>query len=241
MNKGYIKSGPGPVQESQNGEICSKPIVLVGETGKLETLQTLRRLGWGRMFVDKPPSPFEGEHWGFDNRAFIAWKHNTPWSAADFQRRLDRAQLCAYLPYLAVVPDIVAAGLRSLEFSLEWHAKLQRRGFWPWYLAVQDGMKVSDVAPHVAKFAGLFLGGTEKFKSSTGYRWKVLATSNGRRFHYARVGTPAKLVSAFKIGADSCDSAFPLWTEERLRIFAARWEGLDYQLNLALHEPVLKL
>ena len=232
------RGGSTPLQTE--GCRSDRPIVLVGETGKRETLRALRRLGWGRMFVDKEPHPFDGERWGFDNRAFIAWKNGTAWDGDAYKRRLDRARIIPIRPYLAVVPDIVAAGKHSLEFSLEWHEKLACLP-WPWYLAVQDGMDLADVAPHVAQFNGLFLGGTERFKARTGYRWCQLAHEHGRRFHYARAGTPAKLVSAFKIGADSCDSAFPLWTEERLRIFAARWEGLDFQLQLALHEPVLNL
>ena len=61
------------------------------------------------MYVDKRPQPYPFEPWAFDNRAFIAWKNNTPWSAGDFLRRLDVAAGCASDPYMAVTPDIVAA------------------------------------------------------------------------------------------------------------------------------------
>jgi hypothetical protein len=131
-------------------------------------------------------------------------------------------------PILAVTPDIVAAGMRSLAFSTQWRMSHKLPSEWPWYLAVQDGMTVNDVKPHLHLYAGLFLGGTDRFKE-TAFRWCELAHRYGKKFHYGRAGTPRKLMSAFKVGADSCDSAFPLWTTERMLAFEHIHQGLGYQ------------
>jgi hypothetical protein len=120
-------------------------------------------------------------------------------------------------PILAVVPDIVAGGQRSLDFSLDWVMRLPNG--WPWYLAVQDGMETHQVEDSLHLFSGIFLGGTDRFKR-TAYRWCNLAHAHQKRFHYGRAGTIAKLLHAKKIGADSLDSAFPLWTNQRLETFA---------------------
>lgn len=204
------------------------PLVLVGETRSASNLATLRKLRWGRMFVDRAPTPYPFEPWGFDNQAFIAWRNGLPWDESAYLQRLATACNVPSDPYMAIVPDIVAAGLHSLDFSLKWRTGALREIDWPWYLAVQDGMQVADVEPHLHLFSGVFLGGSDRFKS-TAYRWRVLAHKHRLKFHYGRASTPRKLVSAHRCGADSCDSAFPLWTVGRMRTFAGCWSGLDRQ------------
>jgi hypothetical protein len=39
------------------------------------------------------------------------------------------------------------------------------------------------------------------------------------QLHYARAGTPAKVKHARDSGADSIDSAFPLWEQSRFEEF----------------------
>lgn len=201
--------------------------VLVGETRSRKNVAMIQELGWGRMFVVQRPTPEPFEPWGFDNGAFVAFCQGKNFPEYDFLRRLEQARDDVETPYLAVTPDIVAGGCTSLQFSAEWRTQLQDVA-WPWYLAVQDGMTIEDVRPHLPMYAGIFLGGTDRFKA-TAYRWCELAHEHGLKFHYGRAGTPGKLVSAFKVGSDSCDSAFPLWTSERMRTFSLRWQGLDHQ------------
>jgi len=121
------------------------------------------------------------------------------------------------VPALAALPDIVAGGLRSLEFSLAW---LERLPDWPWYLVVQDGMRLEEVEPELPSVAGLFLGGTTRFKQSA-LLWARLAHAHGKRFHFARAGTLARIELAQRVGADSLDSSFPLWTRERFDTFVS--------------------
>jgi hypothetical protein len=204
------------------------PLVLVGDTRSKTNLEILQANDWGRMVVTKRPAPYPFEKWGFDNGVFAAWLKGLPFPETDFLRRLEVAEKVNSEPYIAVTPDIVAGGCMSLQFSTSWRMSHRLPSSWPWYLAVQDGMTPDDVKPHLHLYAGLFLGGTNRFKA-TAYRWRVLAHQHRMKFHYGRASTPGKLVSAFKCGADSVDSAFPLWTAERMRIFVARWQGLAEQ------------
>src|SRR3972149_6145277 len=143
---------------------------LLGETRSKEIIERLQLLGWGRMFSDAHPTPYPGEPWGFDNGAFSAWLNQRPFPTDRFLWRLEHA-LDRGTPYLAAAPDMIAQGQASLEFSLGWLDRLPK---WPWYLVVQDGMNISDVEPVLDCFAGIFLGGTTRFKS-TAPEWCALA------------------------------------------------------------------
>jgi len=216
--------------------------VLIGDTRSFKNIARLKELGWGRMFAGVKPTPFEGEPWGFDNGAYKNWTDGMPFDEARFLYRLWQAVAYAGKPYLAVVPDIVAAGCSSLEFSLGWIRRIRKPlllpvqphcdapfdqmrnptlhsvAHWRWYLAVQDGMTIHDVRPHLSEFDGIFLGGSDTFKAQA-WRWRVFAKDNGKPFHYARAGTLPKLESALKMKADSLDSAYPLWEKERFARF----------------------
>lgn len=214
--------------------MSSRPVVLLGEFTGRRTAR-LQELGWGRMWlaVGRHVRTYPGEPWGFDNAAFRLWRRGQPFEALPYQRRL--WNLTGYAiehgaPYLAVVPDIVAAGERSLRFSRLWVSACRGepgdgapRTSWPWFLAVQDGMELDAVAADLHLYDGLFLGGTAAFKWRTAAAWSALAHGAGKRFHYARAGTLAKLAHAVEVGADSVDSAFPMWTAERWARFERAW------------------
>lgn len=192
------------------------PTVLVGEcTGRL--VPELQRLGWGRMWmaIGRNIYTYPGEPWGFDNGAFRDHLAGRPFNSAAYRERLPKVLHHASKPILAVIPDKVAAS-DSLAFSLHWRDELP--DLVPWYLALQDGMKRSEVLPHVHRFAGLFLGGSDRFKSRA-REWCAFAHDHGLRFHYGRAGTPLKLDHALESGADSLDSTFPMWTKKRFRYF----------------------
>jgi hypothetical protein len=146
---------------------------------------------------------------------------------AVYQQRLDRAYKVG-TPYMAVLPDVVAGGMQSLDYSLSWIDRVPK--VWPWFLAVQDGMTPADVAPALASVSGIFLGGTNQFKR-TAPEWARLAHDAGKLFHYARAGTKRKLVHAFMSQADSLDSTFFLWKRERFDAFERWWRGLPQLLE----------
>lgn len=204
---------------------------MLGETRKRAFVAELQRLGWGRMFTLRPPTPYEGEPWGFDNGAFIDWRQGVPFDGERFRRRVGYAVAHVEPPYLAVLPDVVGGGRRSLDLSLSWIGDLPPE--WPWYLAVQDGMTVAEVAAVLPAVSGLFLGGSNAFKA-TAATWCALAHAAGKPFHYGRAGVWRKVRHAQEVGADSCDSAFPLWSEPRFRQFIAHCLGGHPQLQLTL-------
>lgn len=193
-------------------------IVLTGEQSPGAAINVrLRALGWGRVFIHRLPVPWAGEAWALDSGVYGDWLAGRAWDADDFQRRVERAHAVGR-PYMAVTPDLVGDAA-SLDFSLGW---LKRLPDWPWFLVLQDGMTVDDVRPVIGLFKGLFLGGTNRFKT-TAPIWAKLAREHGIPFHYGRAGTPGKLATAREVGAQSCDSSFPLWTVARFNYFVREW------------------
>ena len=150
--------------------------ILLGETRKKTFVAEMERLGWGRMWTVGTPKPYLNEPWGFDNGAYVAWIRKRPFPEDKFLKRLEKAFRVG-IPYMAVCPDLVARGIRSLDFSLGWLPALPQN--WPWYLAVQDGMTWNDVEPVIHNFTGLFLGGSDEFKR-TAWTWRVLSLNHGK-------------------------------------------------------------
>jgi hypothetical protein len=167
------------------------------------------------MWTEKRPLLYENEPWAFDNGAYGCFLAGRPFHDDRFRYRLDRASDLPE-PLFGVTPDIVGGGLLSLEFSLGWRERLPNH--WPWYLVVQDGMIVEDVEPCLDGFEGLFLGGTTRFKS-TAETWCELAHKWHKGFHYGRASVLSRVQDAKRIGADSLDTSFPLWTRGRLAEF----------------------
>lgn len=196
-------------------------IVLLGDTRSKKNVETLKRLGWGRMRILNMTKPFDGEPWALDNGAFGAWRGGKPFDADGFRRRVAKA-LTMPRPFMCVLPDIVAGGLESLALSLRWLDELPAS--LPWYLVVQDGMTPADVEPHMARLAGLFLGGTDAFKG-TAKTWADLAHAHGKPFHFGRAGSVPKIEMALGSGCDSLDTTFPLWTNERMALFEKLMKG----------------
>lgn len=204
-------------------------IVITGDTRSVEMINLLKSLGWGRMFIDRKIIPYPNEPWGFDNGAFRDWKKNKEFDTDRYLKAVETAITISnnyHYPYLSVIPDLVAKGLKSLEFSDKWVDKLKvfiGPTFYKlnWYVAVQDGMTIEDIEQFLKKHPfvkGIFLGGTDKFKS-TAVIWSSLAKQHSLKFHYARAGTPKKYAKAKLAKADSIDSAFPLWVKDRLEYF----------------------
>lgn len=119
-----------------------------------------------------------------------------------------------------VLPDIVAGGLASLDFSLRWSNRCLSATDLV-LIAVQDGMEPADLEPHVGTRVGVFLAGSTPWKLANAERWGTwcaerpckhpLATSeDGRRgcyFHFARVNTLIRFRLAWGSGADSVDGS----------------------------------
>ncbi|MFL5384698.1 MAG: hypothetical protein ACJ8GN_19415 [Longimicrobiaceae bacterium] len=165
---------------------------------------------------------------------------------------------------IIVVPDRIGDGLGSLVESIDWlhdyWSELQSRAdeddstydaclrafmsreHMPWYLGVQPGMTPHDLdaacwhcdEPIRDHFAGILLGGTASWKGRTGAFWAAYARRHRLRLHYPRAGTPAKFDHAVEIGADSIDSALPLWTMDRFEQFRGHVMYGPLQISLSL-------
>ena len=201
-------------------------IALTGDTRSSRIVAELRRYGIGRMFIRKKFRPYPNEPWGFDSGAFVDYLAGKEFDLRRYGEALYKAIDMSekyHPPYMAVLPDIVGGGLKSLELSITtFELKLKWLRF-PWYLAVQDGMEnyVKDIELILKAYpdiVGIFLGGTDEFKK-TAILWSTLAHKYGRKFHYARAGSIKKIRGAIRAGADSLDSALPLWTNQKLERF----------------------
>jgi hypothetical protein len=192
--------------------------VFTGTTYNAEMIAALQERGYGRMYVDRWPPLYEGEVWAFDNRAYSDFLKGKQFDEKAYARRLDKAQALG-TPYLAVLPDLVMQGARSLQFSAEWAERVQQ-GKWPmrvWYVAVQNRVTVQAVEDFLQSYdvGGVFVGGDDTFKQQTSRQWVELAHRHGRLCHIGRLGTPGKIRWGYGVGTDSFDSSFMLWTLER--------------------------
>lgn len=190
--------------------------ILIGDGSGKRLKRICQQYGIGRMLCQNWPELYEDEPYGFDNGAWGFREEGwTPKNEGKWLVRLNRVMGFAWKPYMAILPDIVAGGDKSLELSISWIGNLPD---WPWYLAVQDGMTVAKVIDVLDRVDGIFLGGSDSYKKYAGY-WCKTAHHLGKKFHYGRAGTLNKLAHAIAIKADSLDSAFPLWTKDRLWSF----------------------
>lgn len=192
--------------------------VYVGQTRARGWITLLESYGFGEMCVREEVPP-RREPWVFDNGAFKDWTAGRSFDAAKYERALDTVWLqCRSMPAFTVAPDIVAGGLESLRFSDLWVARLRGLGA-PVALVVQDGMTEADVAAAIDPYDVIFVGGTLPWKLKTGKAWVDFAHRYGRKCHIGRMGTEKKVRAALRWGADSIDSALPLWSANNLKRF----------------------
>lgn len=191
--------------------------VYIGRTRSSKLKAEFQSYGWGEMVspTDWPPS----RHYALDNGAFVAWTNGQEFNTPAFLRLVERAACWPVAPDFLIAPDIVAGGARSLEFSLSWVKRIQ--GFCPLYLAVQDGMTPENVAPELDPFAGVFVGGSTRWKIRTAENWAALAHGLRLQCHVGRVGTARRVRWAHMAGIDSIDSTTPLWKRSNLEVFRA--------------------
>ena len=198
-------------------------VFLTGDTqGKW--VREIRSLGWGRMLVQRVFPVEPEEPWAFDCGAFSAWVNGEAWDAAGYWKRLKEAVALPTRPLFAVIPDRPAHP-ESLSFSLAWWERVANYPF-PWFLAVQDGMRPEEVRELLPLFAGLFLGGSTEFKRTCRV-WCDLAHAQGKRFHYARASSPKTLRLAWEIGADSADSVQAIRSAGEFAKYRAEWHRLN--------------
>ena len=171
-------------------------------TGTKRNLEALRVHGWRILLTpDNPKRRPELCH-GIDNGAWGAFQKQIPFDAAAFLSLVERHGDAADF---VVIPDIVAGGMASLEFSLTWLDRLQHLE--KILLPVQDGMDVLTVAAVLHQYPkmGIFLGGTTEWKLSTMLQWGILAAAMNRHYHVGRVNTMRRIRLCAEAGASSFD------------------------------------
>lgn len=180
--------------------------IYIVNDGSREHIELMKRNNWGRMHVANDwKYPETNLDWALDNGAYSCWKNNLPFNDIEFEDVLQKIEQSISNPDFIVVPDIVAGGYQSFDFSMKWLNKIPAG--YNCYLAVQDGMKLDYIADYVDLFEGLFVGGTIKWKLKTAHEWVQLAHDYNRKCHIGRAGTLKKLIWARYINADSIDSS----------------------------------
>ena len=177
-------------------------IAYASRTGTRRTLQALQKAGWRLLVSARGVLRSEGFPYALDNGAWTAFQRGEPFDVRAFSKAVEWG---GHDADWLILPDIVAAGLDSLAFSMEWAPRLA--GVCPLMLAVQDGMTVADIAPIVGKDIGIALGGSTEWKERTARSWGALACRTGARFHVLRVNTARRIRICQDAGAHSFDGS----------------------------------
>ena len=201
--------------------------VYFGEpTGKM--VELVRKEGIGAVLTPfrlVRPYPYKFRFFFYDNGAFVYWKRGESFDGSRFLRGLERVLKSFYpqRPDFVVIPDLVAQGEESLEFSLSWYRVLERDyPELPLAFVVQDGMdagRVAGILRTLPNVRVLFVGGTIPWKVQTTPVWKRVARELKLAIHIGRVGTVRRLRWVKSVGVDSIDSSLPLFSKQKLRSF----------------------
>lgn len=197
-------------------------IIYLSDGGNCAAIvEETKRLGCRHMVDPRRYRPQKIQY-ALDNGAFGAYIRNQPLDEKKFYNVLERALSADIRPDFVVVPDRVAAGLESLEFSLEHINRIP--DVVPRYLAVQDGMTLEVVEAVLDLFEGIFVGGTVPWKYRTAESWVKLSHSYGLPCHIGRVGTLRGYDFAHAVNADSVDGSNPV--RNRRMDIIEKWQQL---------------
>lgn len=180
-------------------------IAYASRTGTRKNLDFFRANGWRLMVSAKGVLRSEGMAYALDNGAWNAHVNGTPFDGAAFEKALDLLGECADF---IVLPDIVAGGMRSLDFSLSWLDRVRAYGRLI-LLPIQDGMTIEAVDPVLGDGVGIFIGGSTEFKEKAIPDWCDFARMYGIYSHVGRVNSRRRLKLCKQAGADSFDGSGP--------------------------------
>jgi hypothetical protein len=138
-----------------------------------------------------------GGVFAIDNGAFSGFRSDD--FAALLQREEQNRERCLFV----TVPDVVAAGRRTLEI---WKFRHNIVRHWPLALVAQDGME--DLEIPWGEMAAVFIGGGDPWKDSKASLDIVkTAKTLGKHVHVGRVNTAKRFKLFTDAGADTCDGS----------------------------------
>jgi hypothetical protein len=167
-------------------------------------LQPFLDIGVNILYTPYDSKP-KHQKYAIDNGAFKCWKHGLDFDELRFYSYINNL---AIPPQWVVIPDLVAQGNKSLDFSAQHYHRIP----YPKYVAIQDGMTEDAVRSFLDHYpcAGLFIGGTLKWKRNNAKRWCDFAHGLNLKCHVGRVGTQRWYWIMFHHGVDSVDGSSPV-------------------------------
>lgn len=170
-------------------------------TGTRRNLDAMRAAGWRLIVSATGVLRNEGLGYALDNGAWTAFQQGQSLDERLFRKAVD--QMGEGADWI-VLPDIVAGGMRSLDYSRAWLHQL--RGFpTPLLIAVQDGMEPDDVRELLGPTVGIFVGGSTSWKEATAVQWGALARRRNCYLHVGRVNSARRIAICAAAGASSFD------------------------------------
>lgn len=138
-----------------------------------------------------------GGVFAIDNGAFSGF--NRDGFAALLKREIPNRDRCLFV----TVPDVVAAGRRTLEIWKYRHSIVKD---WPLALVAQDGMEDLEIPWN--ELTAIFIGGGDPWKDSKAAIDIVkTAKTLGKHVHVGRVNTIKRFKLFAAVGADTCDGS----------------------------------
>lgn len=197
-------------------------IAYASRTGTRRNIALLKAAGWRWMISPKGRMGLnlEGMGYALDNGAWTCFMNGEPFDEPAFCLALDRfGENADWI----VIPDIVAAGAASIEFSDQWLPRLRAGGFNRLMLAVQNGMESHHALPYLRQGIGIFVGGDTDWKLATLGHWAALAHEHGQTCHAVRVNTARRIRLCAAAAVDSFDGSGPSrFADELPRLDIAR-------------------
>ena len=196
-------------------------IAYCGQTREPGLIAELEALGIGEC-TQRGELPARRSRFFHDCRTFSDWRNGLPFDGVRWTRDQWRIRNHGLHPDFVVVPDLIAAGLASLDLSARERPHVADGA--PAYLVVQEEMTPSIVASWLDEqpdpYHGIFVGGAAlQWKIDTGPSWIALAHDRGMRCHLGRCGPPDRVRWARSVGFDSIDSSLPLRARHHMIAF----------------------
>lgn len=176
-------------------------VAYASRTGTKRNLAAMREANWRLLVSAAGVLRNEGMPYAIDNGAWTAFQQGKSLDEYLFMKAVEKLGEGADW---IILPDIVAGGLRSLDYSLAWLDRL--RGLPTRLLiAVQNGMEVEHVREFLNPSVGIFVGGTTEWKEQTAVAWGSVARRRNCYLHVGRVNSIRRIEICSAAGANSWD------------------------------------